>query len=87
MLVTFFTLHAAYAVSSNYNFPPGFASGFDSIQTALAMITTGKDLDCEYSGLERDLIEALATRSSAETKATADPAEMNFGDSCSMFFV
>lgn len=69
-------------MSSNYNFPPGFASGFDPIQRALAMITADKDLDCEYSDLERDLIEALATRSSAESKAAADPAEMIFGDSC-----
>lgn len=33
-----------------------------------------------YTELERDLIEALATRSSAESKAAVDPANFYFGE-------
>lgn len=64
-------------MSSNYNFPPGFSSGFDPIQRALEIVQTEGS---KYSELEIDLIEALATRSSAESKAAVDPAQMNFGE-------
>ena len=67
----------AYAVSSNYNLPPGLANGFDPIQRALAIIQTEGS---RYSELEMDLVEALATRSSAESKAAVDEAQMNFGE-------
>ena len=67
----------AYGLSSNYNFEPGFGSGFDYIQAAVAMI--GRE-GSPYSELERDLIHALATRSSAEAKAAINPAHMNFGE-------
>lgn len=68
---------AAYALSSNYNFEPGFGSGFDPIQAAVAKV------DAEgspYSELERDLIHAMTTRSSAESKAAVDPSKFMFGE-------
>ncbi|CAM9337195.1 unnamed protein product, partial [Hapterophycus canaliculatus] len=68
----------AYAGSSNYNNPAGLFSGFDSIQLALEMIQT--DEGGSYSELERDLIEAMATRSSAESKAAVDPTKMALGN-------
>lgn len=68
---------AAYAVSSNYNSPPGLSSGFDPIQRALEMVQAEGS---KYSELEVDLIEAMATRSSAESKAAFDLAKMNFGE-------
>ncbi|MBL6891837.1 MAG: hypothetical protein ISR22_07315 [Candidatus Poseidoniaceae archaeon] len=49
----------AYCVSSNYNWSPGLGSGHDYIQTAITL----KD-GC--SELEKDLIDALAQRHSAE---------------------
>lgn len=67
----------AYATSSNYNNPTGFASGFDPIQRALKMIQS--DDGGTYSELERDLIEAMAARSSAESKAAVDITKMAFG--------
>ena len=63
----------AYCVSSNYNWAPGFASGYDAIQQALTL----KDGITE---LERDLIDALATRSSAEARDSADPTTLNMGN-------
>lgn len=69
--------HTAYALSSNYNFPPGFGSGYDAIQaasTGIAAATEGA-----YTQLEEDLINALAVRSSAETKAAVNLAEMFLG--------
>ena len=74
---TYLPIGAAYGLSSNYNFEPGFGSGFDPIQTAVAKV------DAEgspYSELERDLIHAMATRSSAESKAAVDPAKLMFGE-------
>ncbi|CAM9209249.1 unnamed protein product [Scytosiphon promiscuus] len=68
----------AYAGSSNYNNPAGLSSGFDPIQIALKIVQTDKG--GSYSELERDLIEAMATRSSAESKAAADPTKMAFGN-------
>lgn len=68
---------AAYGLSSNYNFEPGFGSGFDSIQAAVAKVDVE---DSPYSELERDLIHAMATRSSAESKAAIDPAKFMFGE-------
>ena len=63
----------AYGVSSNYNWPPGLGSGYDAIQEALKL--TGG-----VSELERDLIEALAKRSSKEAKEGANPAALNMGN-------
>lgn len=67
----------AYGLSSNYNFEPGFGSGFDPIQAAVAKVDVE---DSPYSELERDLIHAMATRSSAESKAAIDPAKFMFGN-------
>eukprot|EP00903_Cladosiphon_okamuranus_P011990 g11259.t1 len=67
----------AHAVGSNYNFPPGFSNGFDSIQHALKIVQTQGS---KFSELEIDLIEAMTARSSAESKAAFNPAEMNFGN-------
>ena len=39
-----------FAVSSNYNWPPGLGSGFDAIQMAMGLRE-------KVSPLERDLIE------------------------------
>ena len=69
--------HTAHAGSSNYNCPPGSASGFDPIQRALAIVQAEGSKSSE---LEVDLIEAMATRSSAESKAAFNPREMNFGE-------
>ena len=63
----------AYCVSSNYNWAPGLGSGYDAIQQALR-------LKGGVSELERDLIEALATRSSAEARDNADPTALNMGN-------
>lgn len=68
---------AAHAVSSNYNSPLGISSGFDPIQRALEIVQTDRS---KFSELEIDLIEAMATRSSAESKDAFNPAEMNFGE-------
>ena len=68
---------AAYALGSNYNFEPGFGSGFDPIQAAVAKVGAEGS---PYSELERDLIHAMATRSSAESKAAIDPAKFMFGE-------
>lgn len=68
----------AYSLSSNYNFPPGLGSGFDAIQAAISGIkTAGKGA---YTELEEDLIRALAVRSSAESRAAINPAEMFLGN-------
>jgi len=64
----------AYCVSSNYNWAPGLGSGHDSIQTAVSL----KDGCTE---LEKDLIDALATRHSAEARDAADPSVLNMGNS------
>ena len=64
----------AYCVSSNYNWAPGLGSGHDSIQTAVSL----KDGCTE---LEQDLIDALATRHSAEARDAADPGVLNMGNS------
>ena len=64
----------AYCVSSNYNWAPGLGSGHDSIQTAVYL----KDGCTE---LEQDLIDALATRHSAEARDAADPSVLNMGNS------
>lgn len=70
-------MDAAYSLSSNYNFPPGLGSGFDAIQAAISGIkTAGKGA---YTELEEDLIRALAVRSSAESRAAINPAEMFLG--------
>lgn len=69
---------AAFAGSSNYNCPPGISNGFTPIQRALAMVRGGEG--SKYTELERDLIEALATRSSAESKDAIDPAKFAFGE-------
>jgi len=63
----------AYSVSSNYNWPPGLGSGHDAIQAAVA----GKS---KVSQFEQDLIDALATRHSAEAKAGADPSKLSMGN-------
>lgn len=72
----------AYALSSSYNLPIGLGCGYDSIQAAIAGFE--KADEGVYSELETDLIYALAARSSAESKAAMNPAEMNFGkvDTC-----
>ncbi|MAA79583.1 MAG: hypothetical protein CL916_10020 [Deltaproteobacteria bacterium] len=64
----------AYCVSSNYNWSPGLGSGYDAIQQAVVL----RDSVTE---LERDLIDALATRHSAEARDAANPAELNMGNS------
>ena len=63
----------AYCVSSNYNWSPGFASGYDAIQQAVA-------LQAGVSELEQDLIGALAQRHSAAARDAANPAELNMGN-------
>ncbi|MDP6235240.1 MAG: hypothetical protein QF364_05310 [Candidatus Poseidoniaceae archaeon] len=64
----------AYCVSSNYNWSPGLGSGHDSIQQAVSL----KDGCTE---LEKDLIDALAQRHSAEARDAADPTVLNMGNS------
>ena len=64
----------AYCVSSNYNWSPGLGSGHDYIQTALTL----KEGCTE---LEKDLIDALSKRHSAEARDAADPAVLNMGNS------
>ena len=71
------TLSVAYSLSSNYNYPPGFGSGYDAIQAAIQRLGSQEIM---YSELERDLIFALASRSSSEAKAAIDPAAMFFGE-------
>ncbi|MFT5682339.1 MAG: tetratricopeptide (TPR) repeat protein [Myxococcota bacterium] len=63
----------AYCVSSNYNWAPGFASGHDAIQKAVA-------LKAGVSELEQDLIDAMAKRHSAEARDAANPAELSMGN-------
>ena len=63
----------AYCVSSNYNWSPGFASGYDAIQQAVS-------LKAGATGLERELIDALAQRHSAEARDGMNPAELNMGN-------
>lgn len=64
-------------MGSNYNIPSGLSNGFDPVQRALTIIRAEGS---RYSELEIDLVEALATRSSAESKAAVDGAELNFGE-------
>jgi tetratricopeptide (TPR) repeat protein len=64
----------AYCVSSSYNWPPGLGSGHDPIQQAVSL----KDGCTE---LEKDLIDALAQRHSAEARDAADPTVLNMGNS------
>ncbi|MDG1536939.1 MAG: hypothetical protein P8Q85_00095 [Candidatus Poseidoniaceae archaeon] len=64
----------AYCVSSSYNWAPGLGSGHDPIQHAITL----KDGCTE---LEQDLIDALATRHSAEARDAADPTVLNMGNS------
>ena len=63
----------AYCVSSSYNWPPGLGSGHDPIQQAVSL----KDGCTE---LEKDLIDALAQRHSAEARDAADPSVLNMGN-------
>merc|ERR1712028_235322 len=63
----------AYSLSSSYNWPPGLGSGHDSCEAA-------NGLKEGLSELEVDLIEALATRHSAEAKASAAPAQLKMGN-------
>lgn len=70
--------NTAFAGSSNYNCPPGISNGFDPIQRALTIVRDEEG--SKYTELERDLIEALATRSSAESKDAVDPANFAFGE-------
>eukprot|EP00518_Triparma_eleuthera_P002628 CAMPEP_0182456018 /NCGR_PEP_ID=MMETSP1319-20130603/1988_1 /TAXON_ID=172717 /ORGANISM="Bolidomonas pacifica, Strain RCC208" /LENGTH=587 /DNA_ID=CAMNT_0024654193 /DNA_START=35 /DNA_END=1798 /DNA_ORIENTATION=+ len=63
----------AYGVSSSYNWPPGLGSGHDAIQLAVGL----KD---EVSELEKDLIDALAQRHSAEARDGADPTKLSMGN-------
>jgi hypothetical protein len=63
----------AYGVSSNYNWPPGLGSGHDAIQLAVGL----KD---KVSDLEKDLIDALAARHSAEARDAADPTKLSMGN-------
>lgn len=67
----------AYASSSSYNLPIGLGCGYDSIQAAIAGLEEAEE--GVYSKLEKDLIYALAARSTAESKAAMNPADMNFG--------
>jgi hypothetical protein len=60
----------AYSVSSNYNWPPGLGSGYDSIQAALK-------LKSKVSPLEADLIDALSKRSSKEARDGINPAALS----------
>eukprot|EP00729_Bicosta_minor_P006378 gene6378-13720_t len=63
----------AYSLSSSYNWSPGLGCGYDSIQTAVGL----KD---KCNDLEKDLIDALATRSSKDARDGADPTKLNFGN-------
>ena len=63
----------AYALSSNYNWPPGLGCGFSAIQEALKRTDGLKEL-------EIDLINALAKRSNAAASQSVDPTKMNFGN-------
>ena len=64
----------AYCVSSNYNWTPGLGSGYDPIQQAIS-------LKAGCTGLEQDLIDALAERHSEEARDAADPSVLNMGNS------
>ena len=64
----------AYCLSSNYNWTPGLGSGHDPIQQAVSL----RDGCTE---LEKDLIDALAQRHSAEARDAADPTVLNMGNS------
>ena len=63
----------AYCVSSNYNWTPGLASGYDPIQQAIS-------LKAGCTELEQDLIDALAERHSKEARDAADPSVLNMGN-------
>lgn len=63
----------AYSVSSSYNWSPGLGCGYDHIQKAVAL----KD---KCNDLEKDLIDALATRSTKEARDAADPTKLSFGN-------
>ena len=63
----------AYSLSSSYNWSPGLGCGYDSIQAAIALKGNCNDL-------EKDLIDALATRSSKDARDGADPTKLNFGN-------
>jgi tetratricopeptide (TPR) repeat protein len=63
----------AYSLSSSYNWPPGLGSGYDSCEAA-------NGLKEGLTELEIDLIDALATRHSAEAKASADPTQLKMGN-------
>lgn len=66
----------AYSVSSSYNWPPGLGCGFDAITAASALVDKGVPLN----DLEKDLIAALSTRSSAAARDAADPTKLSFGN-------
>ena len=68
----------AYALSSSYNWPPGLGSGHDAIQAGVALLAA--EGAPAYSELEVDLINALATRHSAEARDAANPAALNMGN-------
>lgn len=63
----------AYSLSSSYNWSPGLGCGYDSIQAAIALKGNCNDL-------EKDLIDALAARSSKDARDGADPTKLNFGN-------
>jgi tetratricopeptide (TPR) repeat protein len=63
----------AYCVSSSYNWSPGLGSGHDAIQAAVALKEGLTDL-------EKDLIDALAQRHSAEARDGANPAALSMGN-------
>jgi hypothetical protein len=53
--------------------PQGLGCGYDSAQAAVA-------LKSKVSPLEQDLIDAIATRSSATARDSADPTKLSFGN-------
>ena len=63
----------AYCVSSSYNWSPGLGSGHDAIQAAVGLKEGLTDL-------EKDLIDALAQRHSAEARDGADPTKLSMGN-------
>mmetsp|Transcript_4715 Transcript_4715/g.13207 ORF Transcript_4715/g.13207 Transcript_4715/m.13207 type:complete len:557 (+) Transcript_4715:66-1736(+) len=64
----------AYALGSNYNFPPGLGSGFADIQKALTTLDG-------VTTLEGDLITALATRWDEDSTKSINVAKMAMGNS------
>ena len=63
----------AAAIGPHYNMPCGLGSGYPAISAAM------EKLDSGITELEKDLIRAMAKRSSKESHEAVDPSKMFFG--------